>query len=78
MKTFFETQAINMINTRFEERKLPGAFRIGNLSHCATLVFRLFAGSSKFKARGGCEETRNRGTSLVNALQRCCCYYQSV
>ena len=52
MKTFFETQAINMINTRFKERKLPGAFCIGNLSHCATLVFRLHAGSSKFKALG--------------------------
>ena len=53
MKTFLETQTINMINTRFEERKLPGAFCIGNLSHfCATLVFRFFAGSSKFKALG--------------------------
>ena len=41
-----------MINTRFEERKLPGAFCNGNLSHCATLVFRFFAGSSKFKALG--------------------------
>ena len=37
---------------RFEERKLPGAFCIGNLSHCATLVFKFFAGSSKFKALG--------------------------
>ena len=55
MKTFFETQAINMVNARFKERKLPGAFYIGNLSHCATiwtLVFRFFAGSSKFKALG--------------------------
>ena len=46
MKTFFETQAINMVNARFKERKLPGAFCIGNLSHCATiwtLVFRFFA-----------------------------------
>ena len=50
MKTFFETEATNMINTRFEKGKLPGVICIGNLSHCATLVFRLFAGSSKFKA----------------------------
>ena len=35
MKTFFETQTINMINTRFEERKLPGASFALVTSHIA-------------------------------------------
>ena len=52
MKTFLGTQTINMINTRYEERKLPGAVPLVT-SHIAQ---HWFSGCSreaqKFKALG--------------------------